>query len=258
MSLGAGAPSFAAMTLPDFVASDIHLGAVPDTTERRFVRFLEHAGANANALLLPGDVFDFWFEYGPVIPGKHFRVLGALAALTDAGVPVTMIGGNHDAWGGAFLRDEVGIRFETGLVTMRLGGREALIAHGDGLGAGDLRYRVLKRTLRSRATIALFRAIHPEIGMRIARAVSRTDTRAAGTVESAGRSRFLDSWAEAQLAARPELSYVVCGHSHAPWLREVEPGRWYINAGDWIHHFSYVMVPPDGPPRLQYWEGHPD
>ena len=257
MSLDRGAPSFARMTLPDFIASDIHLGAVPDDTERRFVRFLEHVGAHGNSLILPGDVFDFWFEYGPVIPGKHFRVLGALAALTDTGMEVTMVGGNHDAWGGKFLRDEVGIRFETGLVDARLGGRSALIAHGDGLGVGDFRYRVLKRTLRSRTTVALFRAIHPEIGIRIARAVSRTDTREANTAESAGRARFLEDWGTTQLRANPELSFVVCGHAHAPLLREVEPGRWYINSGDWIHNFSYVTVPPDGPPRLQHWAGRP-
>src|SRR5690606_4205530 len=161
-----------AMTRPDYIVSDVHLGAVPPETERRFVAFLEHVGGEAAQLLIAGDLFDFWFEYGTVIPGKHFRVLGAIAALVDGGIPVTFAGGNHDAWGGRFLREEVGVAFHNGPFRMTLGGRPALIAHGDGLGRGDLKYRILKAVLRSRVTVAGFRAIHPEIGLRIARAVS--------------------------------------------------------------------------------------
>jgi UDP-2,3-diacylglucosamine hydrolase len=243
------------MSLPFYIASDIHLGAVPAQTERRFVRFLEHAGSHASELLLPGDVFDFWFEYGEVIPGKHVRVLGALAALTDAGMRVTMVGGNHDAWGGRFLREELGVDFRTGLVRMQIAGHPALVAHGDGLGVGDLRYRILKRTIRSRAVIGVFRAIHPEVGIRIARAVSRTETREPETVESRGRARFLSDWASQQLSADPALRYVVCGHAHHPSLEEVRPGVWYVNSGDWIHHYTYVTIGEDGVPQMRNWEG---
>src|SRR5690606_22374680 len=158
-----------------FIASDVHLGAVPDSTEHAFVAFLRHVGEHGAALLLNGDLFDFWFEYGTVIPGRHFRVLAALADLVDAGIPVTLVGGNHDAWGGRFLREEVGVVFHDGLLRTELAGKPALVAHGDGLGRGDLGYRVLKRVLRSRAAILAFRALHPELGVRLARAVSRTE-----------------------------------------------------------------------------------
>lgn len=246
------------MPAPHFIASDIHLGAVPDSTERAFVRFLEHVGAHGSALLIAGDLFDFWFEYGPVVPGKHFRVLAAIAALVDSGMPVTLLGGNHDAWGGRFLREEVGVEFHVRPVRSEIQGRSALFAHGDGLGAGDLRYRLLKAAVRSRATIAAFRAIHPEIGMRIARAASRTDTRA-GTGEPgvSGRARFLSEWAAARLREEPALRYVVLGHSHVPAVEEIEPGRFYLNAGDWIHHFTYITVADEGGPALQRWTEAP-
>src|SRR5690606_24926378 len=191
------------------------------------------------ALLLNGDLFDFWFEYGTVIPGRHFRVLAALADLVDAGIPVTMVGGNHDAWGGRFLREEVGIDFHAGSVRLDLAGRPALVAHGDGLGRGDLGYRLLKTVLRSRAAILGFRALHPELGVRLARAVSRTEGRGEGEAAAQGRSRFLEAWAAEQLEADPALAWVVCGHAHMPAVRELEPGRFYLNAGDWIHHETY-------------------
>ena len=240
------------MKKPDYIASDAHLGAVPRERERAFLAFLEHAGSAAGTLLINGDLFDFWFEYGTVIPGKHFRVLAALAALVDAGVKVTLMGGNHDAWGGRFLREEVGVAFHTGLLRTELAGRPALIAHGDGLGKGDLRYRALKAVVRSRATIGLFRAIHPEIGLRIAQAVSRTETRQDDDALH-GRAQFLEQWARARLAEDSSLAWVVCGHAHLPACVPIAPGRHYLNAGDWIRHNSYIVITCEGEPSLHYW-----
>jgi UDP-2,3-diacylglucosamine hydrolase len=246
------------MQRPAYIASDIHLGAVPDSTERAFVRFLEHVGCEASSLLLPGDVFDFWFEYGPIIHGRHFRTLAALSALVDAGIPVAMTGGNHDAWGGRFLREQVGITLHDGPFHTTLGGRTALVAHGDGLGVGDLKYRALRAVLRSRITIAAFRVLHPELGLRIARAVSSTEGKAGGEEEARalGRARFLEDWARARLKEDASLAWVVCGHAHVPAVVEVEPSRWYLNAGDWIRHLTYITISSAGRPALHHWSAN--
>ncbi|HSM36092.1 MAG TPA: UDP-2,3-diacylglucosamine diphosphatase [Longimicrobiales bacterium] len=237
----------------EFIASDVHLGAVPRATERRFVAFLEHVGAEGRALLLNGDVFDFWFEYGSIVPGRHLRVLGALAALADAGVAVTFVGGNHDAWGGRYLEEEVGMRVVDGPTRLTLAGRPALVAHGDGLGGGDLGYRVLRAVIRSRPAIWGFRALHPELGARLARFVSSTEARLDPDARyTAARSDALLAWARERLAEQPDLHWVVCGHAHAPRLEEVQPGRWYANAGDWLTHDTYVRI-DDGTPRLLAW-----
>jgi len=236
----------------EFIASDIHLGAVPDQTERAFIAFLEHVGEEGRALLLAGDLFDFWFEYGTVIPGRHFRTLAALARLVDAGLRVTLAGGNHDAWGGAFLREHVGVGFHDRPFETTLGGRRALVAHGDGLGRGDLKYRLLKAAIRSRAAIWGFRALHPMLGLRLAERVSSTEAKPGEQQQLAGRAAFIEEWSRAQLAADPGLSYVVCGHSHTAAIVRVEPGRYYLNAGAWLGRFSYIRL-EDGDPLLCTW-----
>ena len=241
------------MTRPDYIVSDVHLGAVPRSTERAFLRFLEEAGARARSLLIPGDLFDFWFEWGDVIPGRHFRTLAALAAIVDAGVPVTMVGGNHDAWGGRFLREEVGLDLHEGPIRLRLGGRTALVAHGDGVGRGDLKYRALKAVIRSRAAVAAFRVLHPELGMRVAGGASTTEAKAEGDARAKNRAAYIREWALERLRAEPELELVVCGHAHLPELLEVDTDRYYLNAGDWIGHRSYAVVEDGAPPRLYDW-----
>ena len=242
---------------PVYVASDIHLGAVPASTERRFVDFLDHVAAHASRLIVNGDLFDFWFEYGEVVPGRHFRTLAGLARVVEAGVPVALVGGNHDAWGGRFLREEVGIELIDGVWRTELAGAPALVAHGDGLGVGDLKYRMLKATIRSRIAIGAFRVIHPELGMRLARAVSSTETKGHSEDAAQGRARFLREWARERLREDPALRYVVCGPAHVPERIELEPDRFYLNAGDWIRHGTYLTIDGAGA-RLHTWPSGSD
>lgn len=243
------------MPKSEYITSDVHLGSVPEATERAFLSFLEHVGAEGRRLIIPGDLFDFWFEYGEVIHGRHFRTLAALADLVDAGVEVILTGGNHDAWGGRFLEEHVGVAFHPGMVRTEIAGRPALLAHGDGVGRGDLRYRALKALIRSRPLIWGFRALHPELGLRLARRVSSTETKADGDAAAGGRARYIEEWASATLRAEPALSWVVCGHAHLPALTEVEPGRYYLNAGDWVTRRSYITIDPAGTPELHEWTG---
>lgn len=239
---------------PVYVVSDTHLGAVPRETERAFRGFLDHAAAHAESLLINGDLFDFWFEYRHVILREHFRVVAKLAEVVDAGVKVWFVGGNHDAWAGSFLRDEVGIELLDGPVELDLGGRRALVAHGDGVGRGDFKYRALKAVIRHRASIGAFRILHPDLGRRIAGMASSTEHKAGGDAAATGRAAYIRQWAEEQLRADPGLDLVLAGHAHVASVDEVEPGRWYVNSGDWLGTFDYVVLPPGrGAPELHSW-----
>lgn len=241
--------------LPYLIVSDTHLGAVPRATEAAFRDFLRQVPGNASGLLINGDLFDFWFEYGTVILREHYRTLAALAEVVEAGVPVSFIGGNHDAWAGSFLRDEVGIALLDGPVELELAGRRTLVAHGDGVGTGDYKYRALKRFIRSPVVVGAFRVLHPDLGTRIARIASTTEHKAdTGDAHAKGRAGFIQAWAEERLRADPRLELVVAGHAHVPAVVEVAPGRFYANAGDWIRHFTYLALPAGGgPPELRHW-----
>lgn len=242
---------------PVFLVSDVHLGAVPPTTEAAFRSWLLHVKESASRLVVNGDLFDFWFEYGSVVPGEHVRVLALLAELVEAGVPVLVMGGNHDWWGGEFLRNRIGVEFHQDPVRLRLAGRRVLLAHGDGLGRGDLGYRFLRLVLRGRVTRRLFRWVHPDVGAWAARAVSGTRSQLKrGPRPGPGRrAAFLARWAASRLEENPELEIVAMGHTHAPVVTEVAPDRYYVNSGDWVFHRSYVVIAETGAPELREWQG---
>lgn len=241
---------------PVYLTSDVHLGAVSRDTEAAFRSWLLHAGREASKIVINGDLFDFWFEYRSVIPRGHLRVLGALAEIADSGVPILFMGGNHDWWGGSFLEQEVGMEVRRAPTVLDLAGRRTFLAHGDGLGKGDLGYRMLKLVLRGRLTRWAFRRLHPDLGAWIARRVSQTEVRTGGPTESEkDRARFLAAWANQKLRTDPGLDLVVLGHTHIPTLVEVQPDRYYLNAGDWIHHRSYAVLREGERPVLESWTG---
>src|ERR1017187_7127791 len=121
------------LSAPCFVLSDVHLGPAPAEAERSLLQLLSLARMQAGSVVLSGDVFEFWFEWGHVMPRVGFRVLAALAALRDAGLEVLWIAGNHDCWGGEILTRDVGVTYHTGPWRGELGGWRTLIEHGDGL-----------------------------------------------------------------------------------------------------------------------------
>ena len=150
--------------------------------------------------------------------------------------------------------EEIGIEFLQEPVTRAVAGRTAFIAHGDGLGAGDLGYKVLQAGLRSIVTRTAFGLLPIPVGDRIARGVSHTEERWDQWGErQVSRSDALRDWAVAKLEAEAELDLVLLGHTHLPLVREHEHGRWYVNSGDWVFHQSYVILTEGESPRLLDW-----
>ena len=248
-------------TAPVHLTSDVHLGAIPPENERAFLAWLEGAGAEASTVVLNGDLFDYWFEYRTAIPQGYTRALGVLAAVVDAGVTVHLMGGNHDWWGGRFLEEEIGLLFHRAPVDLDLSGRRVHLAHGDGLGPGDRRYKALRSVLRSRPFRWAYRWLHPDVGSRVANRASSTEARKSKAERLGGptegqiqRSRVLERWARETLEARPELDLVVLGHTHIPTLQEPMAGRFYLNCGDWVLHRTFAVLDEGEPPLLLSWQ----
>lgn len=235
------------------IVSDAHLGAAPAANERAFHEFLRFAGDATEDLVINGDLFDFWFEYRTVILRRHFGTLRLLADLVDAGLRIRLVGGNHDFWGGTFLSADIGIELVDGPVVTDVGGRRTYLAHGDGLGPGDLGYRALKAVIRSRPARVAFGLVHPDWSAALVRLVSRTESRHVRAEAGAGRTAALERHARAVIEENATIDLVALGHTHVPELTELAPGRHYLNSGDWVQHRTWASVEPGGV-ELHHWD----
>jgi len=228
------------------VVADAHLGQVAPAVEAAFHRFLDAVPDLGDALLIDGDLFDFWFEYRAVIPRRHFGTVAQLQALRARGVPITLVGGNHDRWGGDFLVKDLGIAFHAGEAETDVAGRRAFVAHGDGLTEQHWSAKVMHRVTRHPVTIRLFRALHPDLGFWIAHKLSGTladNTRDPSVLDRAARAQA--QFAKDLLTRRPDLNLVILAHTHRAAFEQLPNGQAYLNPGAFLDGFRYAVVTPD-------------
>jgi UDP-2,3-diacylglucosamine hydrolase len=230
-----------------YFASDLHLG-IPDYNdslerEKRFVRWLDLVQSDASAIFIVGDLFDFWFEYRQVVPKGYVRVLGKLAALRDKGIPVYFFTGNHDQWMRDYFQHELGIPVFHEPQRVTIGGKQFLIAHGDGLGPGDHGYKFLKTLFRGRFSRWLFGMLHPDIGVWLGKRWSKNNRLINGNdqAEFMGEEKeWLVQFARTILKTEP-IDYFIFGHRHIVLEYQLTETSKYINLGDWIKFNSYAV-----------------
>jgi UDP-2,3-diacylglucosamine hydrolase len=234
-----------------YFASDFHLG-IPShdeslKREKMLVSWLSRIQPDASEIFLMGDVFDFWFEYSTVIPKGYVRLLGKLAEITDAGIPVHLFRGNHDIWAFNYLNREVNIQIHRKPMIREFNGKRIYLAHGDGLGPGDHGYKFLKRVFECRLCQWLFRWLHPDIGARMALYFSRK-SRLANILKEGKKDRangdfhdeMLYKYATDLVNSGLDVDYMIFGHRHLPLNEPVSENTRIIILGDWLTNFSYA------------------
>jgi UDP-2,3-diacylglucosamine hydrolase len=225
------------------IISDMHLPQEPTAQSRQRVEelgrlFEEMAPAISHVVLL-GDIFEFWFEYGHVIPKGYHDLLWELKKLSYAGKNVVFFPGNHDYWLNSFFPDSLGVRVADDLELWVVDERVFALTHGDGRDPHDLGYRLLKAVLRAKPAIAAFRLVHPELAFAIARIVSRFSRNAAKEKSRRwSNSRFL-SFSRSMFQQGADA--VIVGHSHRAQVIDLEDG-FLINTGNWHRHTVYTIA----------------
>jgi UDP-2,3-diacylglucosamine hydrolase len=222
---------------PLYFVSDIHLGLQDKQAERVKLERLETLFSiirkEGGALYLVGDILDYWMEYRHVIPKGFTRFLCLLSELVRSGVQVYYLAGNHDFELGRYFDEELGVKSLYGMQEVRHDGRSFLVAHGDGLGEGDLTYKIFARFVRNRFNLGMITGFHPDLATALMMKLSRL-SRKHKPVDSTYEPKRLIEFATS-LARERDFDYFVCGHNHAERMKPVnESGCTYVNLGTWI------------------------
>jgi len=230
-----------------YFASDAHFGlSGPDESqprERLFAKWLDTVRKDAGEVYLLGDIFDFWFEYKRVVPRGFTRVLGKIAEITDSGIPVHFITGNHDLWIFDYLPAETGAVIHRDPLVREFSGKRFYLAHGDGLDHKEKGFLLLKRIFASRSLQWLFARLHPNFAMWFAHRWSRHSRYSRELVTPfRGEDREQQIIFANRVLEKEHFDFFVFGHRHIPLDVPLKNGvSRYINTGDWLWHFSYAV-----------------
>ncbi len=243
-----------------YFLSDAHLGSWAiqhrRMQERRLVRFLDSIKHKAAAVYLLGDMFDFWNEYRYVVPKGFTRFLGKISELTDMGVEVHYFTGNHDIWTYGYLEEECGVILHRQPLTTEIYGKLFFLAHGDGLGDPDAKFKFLRRVFHNGFCQRLLNFAHPWWGMQLGlnwakhSRLKRADGKEAPFM---GEDReYLVLFTKQYMQTHPNIDYYIYGHRHIELdltLPKPEASRQSAVAtrprllilGDWIWQFTYAV-----------------
>lgn len=235
-----------------YFLSDLHLGApyFPDSrsAELRVVSFLDSIKQDAEAIYLLGDVLDYWYEYRYVVPRGFVRFFGKLAELSDSGIKITWLIGNHDIWIFDYLPNELGIRVVDGGIIEEIYGQKVYMAHGDGVGRQPQSFRFIRSIFRSKVCQFFYSAIHPRWTVPFAYSWSR-HSRLTGRESGQEWHPLLanmEIFSQEYLQQHPEIRHFIFGHLHILKQMSLTPDCDLTVLGDWISLCSYAVLSPDG------------
>lgn len=215
--------------------SDAHIRKDNSYRARVFRRFLKDIGPRMDTLYILGDLFEFWFEYRIVFPKDYFKTLALLYNMTQHGVIVHYVLGNHEVMTGSLLTD-FGFQVHRDSIVQTIENRRVFIAHGHKVDR-RLWTTAWELILTSNLNHRLYELIHPDIGVFLAQGIAYLSRKQRRSPHRA--SMLLERFAKRKLK---DVDLVVLAHSHIPVLREYNGRRYYINTGNWVTDFSYGVI----------------
>jgi UDP-2,3-diacylglucosamine hydrolase len=205
-----------------WIASDVHLGPDAPGTRRAFYQFLDKACAQADALILCGDIFDAWIGDDFALQSPPEWLEQSLQKLREvsAAIPLWLGPGNRDFLISATLAGHVGAQLLPDRVRLETDGGPLLLSHGDEYCTADPGYQRFRRLVRNPFVQRLFLSLNLGIRARIAewarsRSMTANRRKAANIMDvspDAIERAFSDSG----------LNLLVHGHTHRPAIHRLK------------------------------------
>jgi UDP-2,3-diacylglucosamine hydrolase len=222
-----------------YFISDVHLGfrnrEQEIEKENLLLKLLGRISKDCEQLFIVGDLFDFWFDYKTVIPKYYYRTLTALKTMTENGIPIEYIIGNHDFGHYDFFEKELDIRLFRNDIERTLKGKKFYLSHGDGKANNDAGYKFIKKIMRNSLSQSLYRKLHPDCGIRLASSSSKK-SRDYTDKKNFGQSDGMNEFAVEKI--EQGFDFVIMGHRHRVVQNQHKNG-FYYNLGDWLHEPTF-------------------
>ncbi len=242
-----------------YFAADAHLGAAHHKdsleVERRLCRWLDSISEDATAIYFLGDIFDYWFEYKHVVPRGFTRFLGKLAHLSDAGVELHFMVGNHDVWMKDYFEKEIGGKVYHNSITVDLLRKRFRLSHGDAeYKQENFANKLSYYLFRNRICQRLYAAVHPRWTVGLAYYLSYKSRvkglkdQYHGKIPHALRNDYFEvenellvRFAKDHSVSHPDVDFYIFGHRHLMLDLALRNKSRVLLLGDWIQYNSFAV-----------------
>ena len=243
------------MRSPLYFISDVHLKLSSSDKEmarrKKLYSLLEHISETGGTVFFMGDLFDFYYEYPDVIPKSYYQLYTQISSLKEKGIDIHFLVGNHDYWVMDFITDELMSHTHLGDFNFEMNGKKFYLTHGDGILSWDYGYRFLKKMIRHPFFIWLFRWIHPTLGYKIGRFVSKSGSEY-DTNQSTTEKVRNELIRYAETKSENGFDFILLGHYHLGEMIDLNQGKLAL-LGDWFKTPRYAVF--DGEIlKMKTWE----
>ncbi|WP_282628873.1 UDP-2,3-diacylglucosamine diphosphatase [Empedobacter sedimenti] len=228
------------------IISDVHLGTF-GCKAQELLAYLQ--SINPKKIILNGDIIDIWNFKKSYFPETHLQVISYLLNLSEQGIPIVYITGNHDELLRKFTTMNFGNITLTDKFMLKQNNEVAWIFHGDVFDAsiqhskwvaklGGWGYdKLIQINYLINKCLEFFGRERYSLSQKIKNSVKKAVKHINDFEQTA-----------AELAIENQYDYVICGHIHQPQLRKIKSEKGectYMNSGDWIENLSSLEFVDD-------------
>jgi len=232
--------------------SDLHLTPSMPLTAQRFFDFCEKDAPKVEAVLILGDLFEYWVGDDAALQSPFQQeVKNALATLSTK-VKTFYLHGNRDFLVGKHFLSKTGMTLIPDPSKINIAGSEYILCHGDSLCTADISYQIFRSWVRKPWIQKLFlrmplnwrRSIADHLRSNSSVQYQRSMQ---SSVEGAQAKTDVTLNACAAVLRDQTGSQLIHGHTHRPkyhqeHLQDLEWQRWVLSDWDLDH-------PESGRPR---------
>lgn len=228
--------------------SDLHLCESRPEILDAFTSFLETTAAQADALYILGDLFDYWAGDDVIATGAHAKSIQALKKLSQQDVNVYLIHGNRDFLLGDVFTQATSVYILKDPSLISLYGNPILLSHGDALCTDDLAYQAFRAEVRTEHWQAQF--LNQPLKNRIAYIESvRKKSEHEKSIKPMDIMDVNPLTVSQLLKKYHYPPTFIHGHTHRPMQHKHDIDghtceRWVL--GDWYHQGSYLKLDDQG------------
>jgi UDP-2,3-diacylglucosamine hydrolase len=227
--------------------SDLHLAAERPAATAAFFGLLAREGAQAQAIYILGDLFEYWIGDDDLGDPFNTSVAQALARTAARGVKLFYMHGNRDFLIG---RDFCRAARMTPLEDphrIELQGRDAILMHGDTLCTDDHDYQSWRRTARSSEWQRDFLAA--SISERRERILALREKSKELIQAKPAEIMDVNDGAVRNAMRAHDVNLLIHGHTHRPAHHRLEVDgracdRWVLP--EWYGHGGYLVADSTG------------